>query len=464
MNGPAPAYFPGTVSHVVAGRIVTIAIIGCIAALMLAVPAAALSTGLDSSTVPDGEIGREPADPASTITMPAIGHNATPGTISRQYTFSFQQENITLETNVSAAVYYGAKNGDKFATAPPGTQPESLAPGYYRAFIDDPAQDPLYADLIGSFHAIRQQYRYSDDEYLELLTVFVQSLSYDNTSATRVDTVARFPAETIVDGTGDCDDKSLLLASLLSREGYNVSLLLFIPEHHMALGVKSEGLQYNDTGYMYVETTGVSFMGDVPKRLNQSEKYLPDDQVPGTIPLASAPIVIRVGSGSKGFTHSGEIEYIITQKNIIDARVATLRTGIDTSSREDPSRFRALLERYNRYAEIHNFIAKHRYDRAGTYRYLSSILLPACTELSPGTNGPAISSSSGDSSVTPAGSTAGGCTCPKTLAEDPYPGYIPCPRGIRVPEQCIWQSIRQVLVHPTCQPCRPFLPVTGSQG
>ncbi len=51
----------------------------------------------------------------SNVTFPFIANNDTPGTISRQYTFSFQQTNITIRTNVSTAVYYGAKNGDKFA-------------------------------------------------------------------------------------------------------------------------------------------------------------------------------------------------------------------------------------------------------------------------------------------------------------------------------------------------------------
>ncbi|MFA6226002.1 MAG: hypothetical protein WC620_07485 [Methanoregula sp.] len=205
-----------------------------------------------------------------TATLPFIAYNSTPGTINRQYTFSFQKTTITITTNVSNAVYYGAKNGDKFAIISQETAPETLASDYYRAFVDDPHQDPLYADLLEGFRSIRTNHQYSDDEYLELLTVFVQSLPYDNESAAHPDNPSRFPVETIVDGAGDCDDKSVLLAGLLSREGYNVSLLLFIPEHHMAVGVTGDSMQYRDTGYIYVETTGVLLMGDVPGRLNQS--------------------------------------------------------------------------------------------------------------------------------------------------------------------------------------------------
>jgi len=383
---------------------------------------------------------------AGASTMPAIADNMTPGTLSRRYSFAFRQENITLLMDVRASTYYGARNGDKFATVPAEAQPESLAADYYRAFVNDPAQDPIYADLLGRFHAIRQQYRYSDDEYLELLTVFVQSIPYDNASAAHPDTVARFPAETLVDGTGDCDDKSVLLAGLLSREGYNVSLLLFIPEHHMAVGVSSDCLRYGETGYTYVETTGVSFIGDVPKRLNQSEKYLADGQVPGTIAIASAPVVIRVGSGTKMFNRSGETAYIIAQKSAIDTRLASLKTGIDNSSGEDPSRLRALLERYNMYAEIHNFIVQHRSDRAGTFRYLSSILPPPGQGSPSCPTGPAVTPASPGSPATPVHSSADECACPAVSTGDPLSSlYMPCPRGIRVSQPCLWQSVRQEL-------------------
>ncbi len=63
----------------------------------------------------------------------------------------------------------------------------------------------------------------SDDEYLELIAVYVQSLRYE----TQEQNPAKFPIETVVDRAGDCDDKSLLFAGLLSREGYPVALLLF---------------------------------------------------------------------------------------------------------------------------------------------------------------------------------------------------------------------------------------------
>jgi hypothetical protein len=403
--------------------------------ILLVPPITAIITGISENQEQEGVSFLAPADqkPApdcdisavasGTITFPTISRNDTPGMISRQYTFSFQQTDIAIRSNVSAAVYYGAKNGEKFAIIPQGTVPESVAPDYYRAFIDDQYQDPLYDDLLRSFRLIRSEHRYSDDEYLELMTVFVQSIPYDKGSASQPDTLSRFPVETIVDSTGDCDDKSVLLAGLLSREGYNVSLLLFIPEHHMAVGVSGDRMQYRDTGYIYVETTGVSFIGDVPGKLNESVKYVPEGEEPGTSPLTSPPLIIRVGSGSKKFSSAQETEYILMQKKAVDARIVSLRERLGTTSPENPLQYKALMRIYNEYVKIHNYIVKHEDDRAGTYRYLTSLLSP------------------GISTCIPEGDQ--GCPGTRSGIETGPAWYLPCPRGIWVPQQCIWQSVRQ---------------------
>jgi hypothetical protein len=417
--------------------------------LLLAIVFPVAAGGPEQNLTPDSRDNparQEATGQTPALTLPAIVPDDTPGFFTRRYTFPFQQENITIRTNISAAVYYGAKNGDKYAIIPPGKSPEEMAPAYYRAFISDPAQDLLYADLLGSFRSLRQEHRYTDDEYAELLTVFVQSLPYDNTSADRPDTLSRFPAETLVDGTGDCDDKSVLLAGLLSREGYNVSLLLFIPEHHMAVGIGSSCLQYNDTGYAYVETTGVSFVGDVPKRLNQSEKYSAEGREPAPVHLSSVPVVIRAGSGSGNYSGSGETAYILAQKKEIDLKIASLKDQINSISRENPLRLPALLEKYNAYAGVHNFIAQHRNDRKGTYQYLRSVMPSGHLEPVSCVYRPAAIPA-----PAAAGTPAGGCISPLSPASGPAnAGYLPCPRGLRVSRQCIWQSVRQELTVSSC--------------
>jgi hypothetical protein len=93
------------------------------------------------------------------------------------------------------------------------------------------------SNALQNLKKIREVNKLNDDQYLELISVFVQSIPYASTGGGGQ---PKFPIETFVDQTGDCDDKSLLLAALLSREGFNVSLLYFEPEEHMAIGVSSE--------------------------------------------------------------------------------------------------------------------------------------------------------------------------------------------------------------------------------
>ena len=306
-------------------------------------------------------------------TYPSIASNESTGLLCRQFPFPFQKTNVTVSIRVNASLYYGAKNGDKSATVPEGTVAMDAAPAYYRAFIEDPRQDEMYAELLHTLRAIRQEYRYSDDEYLELLTVFVQSLPYDTVSGTRPDTPARFPAETLVDGTGDCDDKSLLLAGLLAREGYDTALLLFLPEHHMAVGVKDEGAGYGNSGYLYVETTGVSLIGVVPANLSQSVKYVPAGQSSLATPLTSIPLVIREGTGTLVYSSADETAFIAEQKTAVNTKIALLRSQLDTFSGDDPSRYRQLMEDYYVYTGIHNTLVRNPYDRVGEYQYLKKI-------------------------------------------------------------------------------------------
>ena len=156
----------------------------------------------------------------------------------------------------------------------------------YLAMVNDSAQDQMYADLTAQFRKIRDDQGLSSDEYLELMAAYTQSLTYETTP----DNPAKYPVETVVDGAGDCDDKSLLLAGLLSREGYKVALLSFSPEAHMALGVGSADSFYRDTGYAYLETTNLSYVG------------VPPDELEGGVVLTSKPLIIPVGKRYNGST------------------------------------------------------------------------------------------------------------------------------------------------------------------
>jgi len=338
--------------------------------------------------------------PKEAVTVPHIAPDLTylpssPLIISHQ--FPFEKTTISLALPINVSVYEGARQADK-STMIRGNVSETIwLAKTYRAMVNDPAQEEMYSDLINDFKKTRLSQGLSNDEYLELIAVYIQSLTYE----TREQNPAKFPIETVVDRAGDCDDKSLLLAGLLSREGYTVALFLFGPEAHMAIGVDSEDFLYKRTGYAFLETTNYSFVG------------IPTDTLGGNLTLYSDPVVIPISNGTKLYGSGNETRYIYDMYMLSDQRVKELEPevksmGTDlTSQKEKISRlesrmqgmrdtgdsvgynaqvpvhnalisdynarlntFRQIYTLYEKYAVTHNYIIDHMFDRKGVFEYV----------------------------------------------------------------------------------------------
>ena len=338
--------------------------------------------------------------PKEPVIVPRIspdlnGLQSSPVIISHRFPFEKTTVNLTLPINVS--VYEGAKQAEKATTVYGNISETVWLTQSYRAMVQDPAQDSLYAGLLTETDKIRLQQKLSDDEYLELIAVYVQSLRYE----TREQNPAKFPVETIVDRAGDCDDKSLLLAGLLSREGYPVALLLFGPESHMAVGVGSDDYLYKNTGYTFVETTNYSFVG------------VPTDKLGGNLTLYSDPVIIPIGNGTKFYGSGSETRYIHDMYVLSDQKAKELEPqvksmGSDLTSKQEKiahlesqiqgmrntgnsdsynaqvavhnalvsdynsrlNAYRELFARYEKYVLVHNYILEHMYDRKGVFEYV----------------------------------------------------------------------------------------------
>jgi len=313
------------------------------------------------------------------------------------HSYPFRHELITITVPVSDSVYRGAKNTDKEVTLYGNVSEEIWVTESYRSMVNDPAQDDFYRTLAGGFKTIKNRNGLSEDEYLELITTFVQSLRYE----TLTDNPAKFPIETVVDGSGDCDDKSLLLAGLLSREGYRVALMSFGPEAHMAVGVAADDYLYKNTNYTYIETTNISFVG------------VPAEILRGGLTLQSSPIIIPMGNGTKIYTSGKDTQFINNaylqseqKANELEPRIKSLE--VDLKARQEKitqlesqmqsmrdsdnirnynaevsvhnglvsdynthlSTYRALFAQYEKTVQVHNYILEHEFDRPGVYEYV----------------------------------------------------------------------------------------------
>ena len=128
------------------------------------------------------------------------------------------------------------------------------------------------------------EYRFnlkSDVEKINYVTSFVQeSLEYlSDSEGNSSFEYPRYPVETLFNGVGggDCEDLSILAASLIEKLGYQVALLR-LPEH-MAVGVKLDkdeiSKSFYTQDYYYLETTKDIDCGTVPPDFsNPSELYV----------------------------------------------------------------------------------------------------------------------------------------------------------------------------------------------
>ncbi len=317
------------------------------------------------------------------------------------HSYPFELGTITITVPVSNSVYLGAKNTNKEVIIYGNVSEDVWVAESYRSMVNDPAQEDMYRALAEEFKKIKNDKGLSDDELLELMTTFVQSLRYE----TLTDNPAKYPVETVVEGSGDCDDKSLLLAGLLSREGYRVVLMSFEPEEHMAVGVAADDYLYKNTGYTYIETTNISFVG------------VPTDELKGGFTLRSNPVIVPIGNGTKGYTSGKETRsinsaYIQSEKKTnelepqlknlesdlrvrqdritqLEAQMQNLRSsgniqnynaqvpvhnGLVSEYNTHLSTYRALFTQYEKNAGVHNYILEHNFDRPGVYAYVQQNL------------------------------------------------------------------------------------------
>jgi len=285
------------------------------------------------------------------------------------YTFPFEQAAVTLTVPINGSVLAGARAADKEVIIYGNVSERDWVAQTYLAMINDPNQEEFYRDLITRLREIKEKNALTDDEYAELMAVFVQSLDYENIRENAV----KFPIETFVDRSGDCDDKSLLLAALLSREGYRAALFSFPDESHMAVGITCTGTDYKKTGYAYIETTNVSFVG------------VPPDGLAGGIQLRSVPTVIPVGNGIKTYTGCDQTLYLNEMYRVSEQKFSELSQKAPAMRAElqalsDSRNIKAYNQRvpvYNnmvdtmkQYADIHNYILAHQHDRKGTYEWV----------------------------------------------------------------------------------------------
>ena len=343
--------------------------------------------------------------PLHLVTYPKITPADTEGEIKVTVKIPYAHLNYPHIIEIDRALYDGAKASGKSASVPAGIGDAWLA-GYYNAFIFDKHLAGFYPKLLAPFRKIRRELNLDSDRYLELLTAYVQALPYDREKLASIEIAPRFPVETVVDGMGICSDKSLLLAGMLSNEGYAVSLLHFGKENHLAVGIPAPaGFDFKKTGYTVIETTAVSYIGSDPCTETKGS-------------LITRPKVIPIGNGTKTYSairdtakilavireleeklnpEGTTVAELLRLKNSIENQTEILRGIKDTLERDSElteskekelrdaagqklQRLQRTIHQYNAQAtefsraqELASFIRSNRLDRQAVVRRLKQI-------------------------------------------------------------------------------------------
>ena len=152
-----------------------------------------------------------------------------------------------------------------------------LGTANYLNYIGDAYNEEMVEQIVYAFEQIRDDTGYSQADMVREIIHFVQvEFTYQSDDEVYgVQDYPKYPIETVVERSGDCEDTAFLAASIIRDMGYGAALLIM--DSHCAVGVKGDeslsGTYYAVDGvrYYYVETTNVGYeIGMTPDNIDTS--------------------------------------------------------------------------------------------------------------------------------------------------------------------------------------------------
>ncbi|MCJ7571770.1 MAG: hypothetical protein MUO82_07825 [Candidatus Thermoplasmatota archaeon] len=205
--------------------------------------------------------------PKLTLDVPTLV--STPDeAIVREFTWKYGGIDWDWEAEISQQLYQ---------TLHDKPRPRTGEHAMYSVYVTQSLDDVFFQKLASALSAEGVKLGFTNNQMVELAVLFVQTIPYSyDIDSTGCKEYPRYPIETLVDDTGDCEDHAILLTQLLSSMNYDAILLFYSGESgeraHMAIGVADSGntygTSYNHNGkkYFYVETTSTGWeIGDIPE-------------------------------------------------------------------------------------------------------------------------------------------------------------------------------------------------------
>jgi len=193
--------------------------------------------------------------------------------------------------------------------------------------------DDSIRELASKLNALAEANGLDENQKLDLVASFVQTIPYDYEEATTDPTEPRYAYEVLFDNKGICSEKSFLMYDILREMGYGAVLFAYTAENHMNVGVQVDrGYSNYDSGYAVMETTNVIKIGIIPtleasSRRATGKETLPEldgqgdiDKTPGR--ELSLPVIYAKIAGRR---YSGIVSTVQAQRELSDLKTYLAR-------------------------------------------------------------------------------------------------------------------------------------------
>jgi len=197
----------------------------------------------------------------------------TDGYYDKSFNWDYNGQHWTWNLSIPIDLY------DAYKSVPVSTRTRDGPAGY--GFCTT-TKDSYVLSLAKELNDTANELRYNSFDTISFVLSFVQSLPYTSDSVTTGrDEYPRFPIETLVDDGGDCEDTSILFATLTLIMGYGT--VYINPPDHYAVGILGNNLhgtywtypEGSNKTYYYCETTGDNFMiGQLPDEFQGKSAYI----------------------------------------------------------------------------------------------------------------------------------------------------------------------------------------------
>ncbi len=207
-----------------------------------------------------------------TLAQPVQSSNLT---IDKSYQFSYNNTEYEISLSIPRQKYEWYQN---LST---NRSPQRLSDKQLMTeFVT--SDDEVIDQLADQLFSIANAEGFSTIETINFVLSYVQyAVPYgDDVATAGCVEYWRYPIETLVDGTGDCEDSTVLFASIVKNKNIDVVLLFYVLDEengHLASAVKLSNehdgvaVEYQNAMFYYVETTDIGF------RIGEKPLDIPDD-------------------------------------------------------------------------------------------------------------------------------------------------------------------------------------------